>query len=141
MSEDNVHERINKLDTRVTRIEATQPMLQELMERSITTNEKLGETLHEMQTSMALMNSKIDAQIETFDNRMDAQAEAFDELKQDMEKAGKKTEASLEKMNNRVASIEEKGKFDIFGYIKTKLPWIIILISAGAMALSDKIKI
>ena len=110
------------------------------MERNIASNEKLGETLNQMQTSMALMNSKMDSQTEAFNDRMDAQSEAFEGLKRDMETAGKKTEESLQAVNNRVSDIEEKSQFDIMTYIKTKLPWIIVLIGMGAMALSDKIK-
>ena len=140
MAEDNVHERINDISTRLTRVETTQPMLQELMERNIASNERLGETLHEMQTSMALMNSKMDSQTDAFNERMDAQAEAFEGLKRDMEEAGRKTEEGFQAVNDRVQGIEDKGKFDIYDYIKSKLPWIIVLLGAGSLVLSEYFK-
>ena len=125
MADDNVHERINKLDKRVTTIEAKQPMLQELLERSISADEKLGETLHEMQTSMALMNQK-----------MDAQSDAFEELKSDMAQANQKMEAKVESVHKEVNDIKDEGSFNIRTYIKANFPWIVVLIGGGIALLS-----
>ena len=137
----DIHDHMNKIDNRLTAIESAQPLLQDLLNRNIATEEKLGETLHEMQTSIALMNTKMDSQAETFDARMDAQAEAFDGLKSDMKKQTDETETAFKMVNDRVASIEDKGNFDIYGFIKAKLPWIIILIGLGISALSKYITI
>ena len=39
---------VAKLDQRVTKIEATQPFLTEILEKNVKTNERLAETLHEI---------------------------------------------------------------------------------------------
>ena len=43
---------VAKLDQRVTKIEATQPFLTEILEKNVETNERLAETLHEIRLSM-----------------------------------------------------------------------------------------
>ena len=60
--------KVAKLDQRVTKIEATQPFLTEILEKNVKTNERLAETLHEIRLSMVSMNDKIDAQATAIEN-------------------------------------------------------------------------
>ena len=85
-----LNKKVDSLTQKVIELESTRPFLQEVVERNIASNEKLGETLHEVQLSMAHMNDK-----------MDAQSKAFSELKKEMGEANKKT-------NDKIASLDKR---------------------------------
>lgn len=114
---DNLYSKVNKLDARMTEIEATRPFLKEMIERNISSNEKLSETLHEVQATMISMNDK-----------MDAQSIAMDAMKEDFAKANADTNSRISEIDKKVEIIEEKGKFDIWIYLKQNWPWILIVI-------------
>lgn len=117
---DTLFSKVNKLSTRMTEIESTRPFLKEMIERSVASNEKLSETLREVQATMVSMNQK-----------MDSQAEAIEAIKQNFAAANKKANERINAINEKVELIEDKGKFDIQVYIKQNWPWIIILIGLG----------
>ena len=58
-----LYSKCNKLDARVTKIEAASPFLEEMIARNIASNEKLGNTLQDIQISMVKMNEKMDADL------------------------------------------------------------------------------
>lgn len=135
-----LYSKINKLDTRVTELESTRPFLKEMIERNIASNEKLSNTLHDVQISMIKMNEK-----------MDDQTQSFKQLQQDFEEVSKKTDAKIElvkqetfdkieKVNDKVKEVEEKGKFDIMLFIKANWPWIVALLGVGFLYIADKVK-
>lgn len=117
---DTLFSKVNKLSIRMTEIESTRPFLKEMIERSVASNEKLSETLYEVQTTMVSMNQK-----------MDSQAEAIETIKQNFATANKKANERINAINEKVELIEDKGKFDIQVYIKQNWPWIIVLIGIG----------
>lgn len=127
---DGVYGRINKLDSRVTKLETSYPFLEDLIERSTKTNEKLNETMQEVQISMGKMNQK-----------MDAQAEALASMKKDSEEANKKMNEQISQVANKVEKIEDKGKFDIWQWLKNNFPWVIITVGLGAYFSAQFIKI
>ena len=51
----------------VTEIKITQPMLQATLEKNVEANEKLVETLHEIEKTMISMNDKMDVQSKEID--------------------------------------------------------------------------
>ena len=135
-----LYSKINKLDTRVTELESTRPFLKEMIERNIASNEKLSNTLQDVQISMIKMNEK-----------MDDQTESFKQLQKDFEEASKKTDDriesvkketfdKIEKVNDKVKEVEEKGKFDIILFIKANWPWIVALLGIGFLYIADKVK-
>jgi len=126
---DSVYGRINKLDSRVTKLETSYPFLEDLIERSTKTDEKLSETMQEVQISMSKMNQK-----------MDAQAEALTSMKIASEEANKKMNEHISQVANKVEKIEDKGKFDIWQWLKTNFPWIVILVGLGIYSASQFVK-
>lgn len=126
---DNLYSKVNKLDARMTEIEATRPFLKEMIERNVASNEKLADTLQEVQMSMIKLNDK-----------MEEQSEALASMKQEFAEANQKTNEELSKVNNRVKEIEEKGKFDIMLFIKSNWPWITVLFGMGIYVISKFVK-
>lgn len=126
---DGVYGRINKLDNRVTKLETSFPFLEDLIERSTKTNEKLSETMQEVQISMNKMNQK-----------MDAQADALSAMKVDLEESNKKMNEHISQVANKVEQIEDKGKFDIWQWLKSNFPWIVALVGLGAYSVSQFVK-
>lgn len=117
---DTLFSKVNNLSNRMTEIESTRPFLKEMIERSMASNEKLSETLRDVQTTMVSLNQK-----------MDSQAEALETIKQDFTIANEKTNKRINTINEKVETIEDKGKFDIQVYIKQNWPWILVLIGLG----------
>lgn len=126
---DNLYSKVNNLDVRMTEIEATRPFLKEMIGRNVASNEKLADTLQEVQMSMVKLNDK-----------MEKQSEALASMKQEFAEANQKTNEELSKVNNRVKEIEEKGKFDIMLFIKSNWPWITVLLGIGIYAISKFVK-
>lgn len=115
---DTLYSKINKLDSRMTEIEATRPFLKEMIERNVESNEKLASTLKEVQMSMVALN-----------HEMKEQSEAISTIKQE-----------FSSVKVKVDSIEEKGKFDIQLFIKSNWPWIMVLLGFGFYTVSKLVK-
>lgn len=113
-----IYAAINKLELRIAKLEETRPFLVEMIEKNTASNEKLIETL-----------SQIEITLEKFDNRIGV-----------VENAIKQTDDKVSKISKEVEVIEEKGKFDIWAYTKTNLPWIILIVGLGASYLSKFVK-
>lgn len=137
---DNLYSKVNKLSDRMKEIESTRPFLKEMIERNIASNEKLSDTLHEVQMSMVRMNEK-----------MDEQSEALLSMRTEFEESNKKTNErigavernasdKINAVNDRVEAVEEKGKFDIHLYIKNNWPWIICILGFGILYVSKYFK-
>lgn len=115
---DTLYRKINKLDSRMTEIEATRPFLKEMIERNIESNEKLSSTLQEVQMSMVNLN-----------HEMKEQSEAMISMKKE-----------FSDVKAKVESIEENGKFDIHSFIKSNWPWIMFLLGIGFYSISKFVK-
>lgn len=113
-----LYSKVNKLDARMTKIESTRPFLEDMIERNITSNEKLANTLQEVQMSMVNLN-----------HEMKEQSEAIVSMKQE-----------FSDVKAKVDSLEEKGKFDIHLFIKQNWPWFLALFGLGAFAASEYFK-
>ena len=114
-----------KLDQRVTKIEATQPFLTEILEKNVQTNERLAETLQEIRLSMVSMNDKIDAQ-----------APAIENMKHDFDEADKKTDERIKSVVQKVETINLEGQFNIREFLKKNFIWLAITIGLGVAYLS-----
>lgn len=117
--------KVAKLDQRVTKIEATQPFLTEILEKNVETNERLAETLHEIRLSMVTMNDKIDAQ-----------ATAIENMKHDLDEADKKTDERIKSVVQKVEAINLEGQFNIREFLKKNFLWLAITIGLGVAYLS-----
>ena len=111
---------VAKLDQRVTKIEATQPFLTEILEKNVETNERLAETLHEIRLSMVTMNDKIDAQ-----------ATAIENMKHDFDEADKKTDERIKSVVQKVETINLEGQFNIREFLKKNFIWLAITVGLG----------
>ena len=111
---------VAKLDQRVTKIEATQPFLTEILEKNVETNERLAETLHEIRLSMVSMNDKIDAQ-----------ATAIENMKHDFDEADKKTDERIKSVVQKVETINLEGQFNIREFLKKNFIWLAITVGLG----------
>lgn len=112
--------KVAKLDQRVTKIEATQPFLTEILEKNVKTNERLAETLHEIRLSMVSMNDKIDAQ-----------ATAIENMKHDLDEADKKTDERIKSVVQKVETINLEGQFNIREFLKKNFIWLAITVGLG----------
>ena len=112
--------KVAKLDQRVTKIEATQPFLTEILEKNVKTNERLAETLHEIRLSMVTMNDKIDAQ-----------ATAIENMKHDLDEADKKTDERIKSVVQKVETINLEGQFNIREFLKKNFIWLAITVGLG----------
>ena len=117
-----LYSKFNHLDTRMTKIEATRPFLEDMIERDINAHEKLASTLQEVQGSMISLNNEMAS------------------MKKEFTEANNKTNQEIKKVSAKVSIIEEKGKFDIQLFIKNNWPWIITLIGFGIYAVSNIVK-
>ena len=117
--------RVAELDQRVTKIEATQPFLTEILEKNVKTNERLAETLHEIRLSMVSMNDKIDAQ-----------ATAIENMKHDLDEADKKTDERIKSVVQKVETINLEGQFNIREFLKKNFIWLAITVGLGVAYLS-----
>ena len=117
--------KVAKLDQRVTKIEATQPFLTEILEKNVTTNERLAETLQEIRLSMVSMNDKIDAQ-----------ATAIENMKHDFDEADKKTDERIKSVVQKVEAINLEGQFNIREFLKKNFIWLAITVGLGVAYLS-----
>lgn len=117
--------KVAELDQRVTKIEATQPFLTEILEKNVKTNERLAETLHEIRLSMVSMNDKIDAQ-----------ATAIENMKHDFDEADKKTDERIKSVVQKVEAINLEGQFNIREFLKKNFIWLAITVGLGVAYLS-----
>ena len=111
---------VAKLDQRVTKIEATQPFLTEILEKNVKTNERLAETLQEIRLSMVSMNDKIDAQ-----------ATAIENMKHDFDEADRKTDERIKSVVQKVEAINLEGQFNIREFLKKNFIWLAITVGLG----------
>lgn len=112
--------KVAKLDQRVTKIEATQPFLTEILEKNVKTNERLAETLQEIRLSMVSMNDKIDAQ-----------ATAIENMKHDFDEADRKTDERIKSVVQKVETINLEGQFNIREFLKKNFIWLAITVGLG----------
>ena len=124
-----IYSKINKLSNEVAEMKATRPFLLQMIERNITSNEKLAETLHQVQTTMVTLNEKIDTQ-----------SKALETLRDDFTEGYNKNNKRFLELDGKIETIEEKGKFDVQMYIKQNWPWILILIGLGINFASQFVK-
>ena len=117
--------KVAKLDQRVTKIEATQPFLTEILEKNVKTNERLAETLQEIRLSMVSMNDKIDAQ-----------ATAIENMKHDFDEDDKKTDERIKSVVQKVEAINLEGQFNIREFLKKNFIWLAITVGLGVAYLS-----
>lgn len=124
-----IYAKLDDHDHRITQLESTRPFLQDLIERSVKSNEALTKTMQDVQISMTKMNDK-----------MDLQSESIKALQNDMSTGNAKMSAKITVIEEKVAKIDEEGKFNIRTYLKTNWPWIIVLIGMGVVIASKYVK-
>ena len=134
MSEQNdidiLYGKVQKLDTRVTKLESIHPFIEEMVQKNTAIEEKLTEAMNSVQISIIKMGEKIDRQSSTMES-----------IKKDVIKADEKLTEKFQKVEKRIDTIEEKGKFDILLYIKENWPLIIIILGLGIAYVSNYIKV
>ena len=124
-----IYAKLDDHDHRITKLESTQPFLQDLIQRSVKSNELLTQTMQDVQMSMVKLNDK-----------MDEQAREMKEMKADFEKANKSTADKLTTVESKVTILEEAGKFDIQAYLKHNFPWIVVVLGMGILYVSQSVK-
>lgn len=124
-----IYDRLDDHDRRITVLESTRPFLQDLTERSIKSYNALSKTMQDVQLSMVKMNDK-----------MDAQAESLRNLQDNMFTGNKAMSEKITAIENRVANIDEEGKFNIRTWFKTNWPWVLIVMGLGIMVASQYVK-
>lgn len=124
-----IYGRLDDHDHRITALESTRPFLQDLIARSVKSNEALAETMKDVQISMVKLNDK-----------MDAQAEEIKEMKQASETANVAVNTKLTAVETKVSALEDAGKFDIREWVKKNWPWLCVMAGLGMMWASQYVK-
>lgn len=124
-----IYAKLDDHDHRITKLESTRPFFQDLIQRSVKSNEILTKTMQDVQMSMVKLNDK-----------MDEQAREMKEMKADFEKANKATADKLTTVESKVTILEEAGKFDIQAYLKHNFPWIVVVLGMGILYVSQYVK-
>lgn len=113
----------------VTEIKITQPMLQATLEKNVEANEKLVETLHQIEKTMISMNDK-----------MDVQSKEIDTIKNEMEENNAHLTNKIHKVEERIDKVDAEGQFNIRLFLQKYFPWIVILVGGGMYILSKFVK-
>lgn len=121
--------RLDDHDHRITALESTRPFLQDLIARSVKSNEVLAQTMQDVQLSMVKLNDK-----------MDAQAEEIKSMKTNSEMANRNMNAKLTAVETKVSALEDAGKFDIRVWVKKNWPWLCVMAGLGIMYASQYVK-
>lgn len=124
-----IYGRLDDHDHRITALESTRPFLQDLIDRSIKSNEVLTETMKDVQMSMVKLNAK-----------MDSQAEEIKSMKTNSEAANKHMSEKLTAVETKVSALEDAGKFDIRAWVKKNWPWLCVMAGLGIMYASQYVK-
>lgn len=117
---------IKTLQTDVAEIKGTQPLLKNMFERNITVQEKLTETLHEVEKSMVSINDKVDAQ-----------SKDIASIKNEMDETTDRINHKINKVEDRIRTVDEEGKFNIRKFFQNYFPWIVVLVGIGAHFASE----
>lgn len=125
-----IYAKLDDHDHRITQLESTRPFLQDLIARSVKSNEALAQTMQDVQISMTKMNDK-----------MDLQSENLKSLQDDMATGNATMSAKINVIEEKVAKIDEEGKFNIRTYLKTNWPWILVVIGMGVLLASKYVKV
>ena len=120
-----IYAKLDDHDRRITTLESTRPFLQDLIERSIKSNETLAQTMQDVQLSMVKMNDK-----------MDAQAEDLKQMRADFVAANKAVTQKVEDVEKKVSNLDDEGKFNIRTYLKSNWPWIVVVLGMGIFIVS-----
>lgn len=124
-----IYAKLDDHEYRLTTLESTRPYLQDLIERSIKSNEVLTTTMQDVRVSMVKLSDK-----------MDEQSQEMKAMKTDFEKANKNTSEKLSIVESKVATLEDAGKFDMRNWLKHNFPWIIVIIGIGMLWVSKFVK-
>lgn len=124
-----IYAKLDDYDHRLTRLESTRPFLQDLIQRSVKSNEVLTQTMQDVQMSMVKLNDK-----------MDEQAREMKEMKADFETANKTTASKLNAVEIKVMTLDDAGKFNIREYLKHNFPWIVCILGMGVLYASQYVK-
>lgn len=124
-----IYAKLDDHDRRITTLESTRPYLQDLIDRSIKSNELLTKTMQDVQMSMVKLNDK-----------MDRQADEMDKMQKSFDAANAKTNEKLNAVENKVTALEDAGKFDIRAFVKRNWPWLCVIIGMGALYVSQFVK-
>lgn len=124
-----IYAKLDDHDHRITQLESTRPFLQDLIQRSVKSNEVLTQTMQDVQMSMVKLNDK-----------MDEQAREMKEMKADFEAANKTTASKLNAVEIKVMTLDDAGKFNIREYLKHNFPWIVCILGMGVLYASQYVK-
>lgn len=124
-----IYAKLDDHDRRITTLESTRPFLQDLIDRSIKSNEVLAQTMQDVQLSMVKMNDK-----------MDKQTEDLRQMRADFVAANKAVTQKVEDVEKKVSNLDDEGKFNIRTYLKTNWPWIIVVLGMGIFIATKYVK-
>lgn len=113
-----LEERVGKLENRVTAIETAQPYLKDLLDRTTKSQE-----------TMVRAVSAIEVTLSKLDNKIDTQGEKIDRQGED-----------IKKLTTKVDLVEDKGKIDFVGWLKSNWYWIAIVVGMGIYQVSNYVK-
>lgn len=124
-----IYGRLDDHDHRITQLESTRPFLQDLIARSVKSNETLAETMKDVQMSMVKLNAKLDDQ-----------SKEIKAMKQASETANAAVNTKLTVVETKVSQLEDAGKFDIREWVKKNWPWLCVMAGLGMMWASQYVK-
>lgn len=113
-----IEEKVMELESRFAKVEAELPHIKEILDRNTESYDKLSDIMYSMQLTLNNLSNNI-------------------------ANVTKVTEAQGSKIDNlskKTAEIDNKDKFSILGFFNKYLPWIVVLIGFGMLAVSNCVK-
>lgn len=120
---------ITQLKSDVSGLMTTREFFKDMIERNIESNEKLSDTLLEVEKSMASMNEKMDTQTKTIES-----------MKVNIENNNKQVNEQITEMKHQIDVVDDEGKFNIRTFAQKYLPWIVIVLGIGIYIASTIVK-
>ena len=120
MPEEIIHElenKVNKINGRVTELEATQPFLKEMVQQNTAAYQKLTETMVDVRIAMTQINDNLSQQSDDI-----VALENFDSV------------------SKRIKQIEDDNSFNISQFFKKNFPWIVALLGLGILYATQFVK-
>lgn len=132
MPEEIIHElenKVNKINGRVTELEATQPFLKEMVQQNTVAYQKLTETMVDVRIAMTQIN-----------DNLSQQSDDIVALENKVEEVSSITDAHFDSVSKRIKQIEDDNSFNISQFFKKNFPWIVALLGLGILYATQFVK-
>lgn len=121
--------KVDKINGRVTELEATQPFLKEMVQQNTAAYQKLTETMIDVRIAMTQIN-----------DNLSQQSDDIVALENKVEEVSSTTDAHFDSVSKRIKQIEDDNSFNISQFFKKNFSWIVALLGLGILYATQFVK-